>query len=136
VSGVVVAVTGEQDLRRNMARILDATTGPKVQAVNLQAARLMRNEAKRLAPELKKYKKGAIPGLLRASIYATLSRAPGDLDAIVSVNTHQAFYAVWLEYGNSRIPAQPYMRPAFAATRDEMVATMIAGYSQIIQGAI
>jgi len=55
-------------------------------------------------------------GLLKSAIYRTLSKDNSTENKAVyhvGVNKRKAPHWHWLEFGNSRIPAQPYIRPAF-----------------------
>ena len=74
---------------------------------------LVQNEARKLAP--------VDTGRLRASIQHTPGR--DSKGAYVDVGTNVE-YAVFVEYGTSRSPAQPYMRPALllAAREWERIA--------------
>lgn len=55
-------------------------------------------------------------GLLKSAIYRVYSKDNSTDKKItyhVGVNKRKAPHWHWLEFGNSRIPAQPYIRPAF-----------------------
>lgn len=137
MSGVAVFadVQGMASLRDKMRGLVKRLGGARAQSVHMTAARIMRDKARQLAPVFQgEPRKGAIvaPGALRAAIYAAHSREAGDTSAIVGVNYGKAANAFWVEFGTSKMPAQPYMRPALAATRDEMIKTINGGYTEIL----
>jgi HK97 gp10 family phage protein len=101
------------------------TARDQLKDVLLVPAMVIRDEAKDLAP--------VRTGNLRNSIYA--AKGPDDKrGVIVGVNGRQAPYGRFVERGTSRMPAQPYFRPAMAATRP-LVANLIAdGLKPLIEG--
>lgn len=61
---------------------------------------------------------GMVTGTLRSAIYQahdTRKTEPGVVVYKVSQNKGKAPHWHWLEYGNSRMAARPYMRPALSA---------------------
>jgi len=41
-----------------------------------------------------------------------------------ALNPDDPFYWWWVEFGTSKMPARPFLRPAFATTKDEQLARM------------
>ena len=83
----------------------------------IKPAYVMRDEAKDMVP--------VKTGNLRDAIYAT--RGPEDKRGVlVGVNRKKAPYARFVEKGTSKMPAQPYFRPAINAVAPS-VANMISG---------
>ena len=70
------------------------------EALNKKALRIVR-QAKQLAP--------VDTGRLRSSITADLIRSDGRPKAVVGTNVE---YAPFVEFGTSKQPAQPFLRPA------------------------
>jgi len=97
-------------------------------------AMTIRDEAKDLAPRYE----GKLPsgqpaaGTLREAI--RVSKGPEDRPGVVVwVDFHKAPYAGFVERGTSKMPAQPFFRPAVIATRP-LVANMIAdGLKKLIE---
>ncbi|MBB2977679.1 HK97-gp10 family putative phage morphogenesis protein [Paraburkholderia tropica] len=64
------------------------------------------------------------PGFLKANILAFHDgeRSVGGLRQIYGVTwDKEAFYGKIIEYGSSKMSAQPFLRPAYAATRRQIV---------------
>ena len=121
-----------------MAEILDRTTGRKAKEVYMMAGLVLRDEARDLAPIIKKNPKNPkawqLPGVLKKAIFAAYGKE-SEPNVLVGVNYKIAPQAHWIEYGTSRIPAQPYMRPALTATRAKCVAIIAEGFRGIIDEA-
>lgn len=103
-----MAITGPGRIRWDAAGLNAVLRGPQgpVATDLLKAAIRVERMAKRLCP--------VDTGRLRASItHALESDAQGVL-AIVGTDVH---YAPYVEFGTSRMAAQPYLRPALAAAR-------------------
>ncbi len=81
-----------------------------VQKANKQAAELTKIEAERNCPVL--------TGFLRNSIFYTTNGYIG-----FSVGA-KASYAVYVEYGTSKMRAQPYLRPAFIFVTQNIPSAM------------
>ena len=101
------------------------TAREQLKDVLLVPAQVIRDEAKDLVP--------VRTGNLRDSIYA--AKGPSDKrGVIVGVDGRKAPYGRFVERGTSRMPAQPYFRPAMAATRP-LVANLIAdGLKPLLEG--
>lgn len=120
----------------------DAIRERAVRPAARQAALVVYEEAKVRAPEYKgPPKKGIKPGQLKAAIYHVFS-PESSTDSLkvyrVGWNHAKAPHGHWMEFGNARHPAHPFIRPAFDATivqalergRDragEIVREIIAG---------
>lgn len=113
-----IVVTGNAELDKK----LDALPGLLARRVVRQALRrsasIVRDRAARYAP--------VRTGALRRSVkIKAWSRAGVDSAMIVVPrkikDSKKVFYARMVEYGTSKTPAQPYMRPAMEASRSEML---------------
>jgi HK97 gp10 family phage protein len=63
-------------------------------------------------------------------------RARTETEAAIAVGpSGQFFYGIFLEYGTVHMSAQPFMRPAFDATQDEVLARLWMGMWDVIQAA-
>ena len=97
------------------------TARDKLKGAMMRAAVVIRDEAKDLAPSR--------TGALRNSIIAT--KGPDNKPGVVVMVLR--YYGRFIERGTSKMTAQPFFRPAIAATRP-MVANLIAeGLKPIIE---
>jgi HK97 gp10 family phage protein len=138
--GRAVRIEGLPELQDKLADLIDRATAKEVKKIWMQAALELRDEARNNAPvakePIKHYEKGEtprliMPGALKSAIFAAYG-AQGKQDVLVGVNYKIAPHAHWLEFGNSRIPPQPYMRPAITATRSTIVAIIADGYRKLL----
>ena len=109
---------------------IDRASGEKAKKVFMKAAMPFRKQVEANAP--------VDSGLLASAVYATYGD-PTKSNVLVRVNRKKsggprAPHAWWLEFGNSRIRAQPYMRPALSATKSTMATTIAEGLKAIIEG--
>lgn len=110
------------------------------------AAALIRDEARARAP--------IDTGRLRRSLIVVARRGRGLRRGVVAYRvTHRrgrragtekgaqwvqaysrldAYYAPWVEYGTSKMPARPFMRPALAARADDAVALAVERIRQYL----
>lgn len=89
--------------RGELAALLTGPNGPVAKTLVRRAIQVDR-AAKRLAP--------VDTGRLRSSINWRIERDPFGLRAVVGTNVH---YAVYQEFGTSKMPAHPFLRPALLA---------------------
>lgn len=65
--------------------------------------------------------------LTRQTIYVTVRKGAKYRQQGKKGNLSQdAYYAGWVEFGNSKMAAKPFMRPAFESKKQEAVDTMAA----------
>lgn len=88
-----------------LGRLLESVNGP-VGADLLKRAVRVDAAAKRICP--------VDTGRLRSSITHALATDARGLHALIGSNVD---YAIFVELGTSRSPAQPYLRPALRAAR-------------------
>lgn len=138
--GRQVQIEGLAELQENIAELMSRATGKEVKKIWMQAALELRDAAIDYAPmaagPITHYEKGQpprtiMPGALRAAIFAAYGD-PTKPNVLVGVNYKIAPHAHWLEFGNSRIPAQPYMRPALSSTRSRCVSIIADGYRTLL----
>lgn len=106
-------VTGQDQIKARMRALPLAIRGPFARTALRAGATVISNRAKELAPVL--------TGNLRRSIAVT----DGDGE-FVHIGT-DVEYAIYQEFGTSKMAAQPFLRPAF----DEMF-----GQAQVITGKV
>jgi hypothetical protein len=107
------------------------------------AAEVFQEEAKLLAPTFAgpayKVAAGKVkPGQLREAIYRVYSRKQSDDDHVVysvSWNHAKAPHGYWMENGNSRHAAHPFITPAYEAAKyraiEQGLARMTVRYQQL-----
>ena len=136
-----VKIVGLSDLEKKMKDL-----GPKVQrkhmrtAVN-QAARIVRDEARKLAPhrtgllrksiQTKNRKEAGNPQRTTFSIGVLSDVAKGGLTARSTNKTglegfvnSPIYYWRFFEFGTVKMSARPFMRPAFAATKQQQINSL------------
>jgi HK97 gp10 family phage protein len=148
-------IEGLPELQRNIATVIDAATGEKVRQVWMAAAKIVRDRARTLAPELAVPHKGHVAGILKRAIFAA-DGDKGKPNVIVGVAYGIAPHAHWMEYGTGErstgikkgrktgklehrtgvVKPQPYMRPALAQTRQAMISSMADGYRKLLAEAV
>ena len=138
--GAQVVFEGLPELQAKMAELMNRATGQEVKKIWMQAALVLRDAARDYAPiaagPITHYEKGQPqrtikPGLLRAAIFAAYGK-PEAPNVLVGVNDKMAPHAHWLEFGNARIPAQPYLRPALVLMRSACVEIIADGYRRLL----
>lgn len=144
--GRQVQIEGLEKLQANIADLMSRATGKEVKKIWMQAALILRDTAIEYAPMAKgpitHYEKGQPkriiePGALKAAIFAAYGK-PDAPNVLVGVHFKPgndlpgAPHAHWIEFGNSRIPAQPFMRPALSSSRSACVAAIADGYRTLL----
>jgi HK97 gp10 family phage protein len=115
------ALTAQIDALKTKA---EAAIRPAAQA----GAQVFYDEMKKRVPmSAKPHKSGKKtynPGTLRKAIYQAYAEdESGDGRATyrVSWNKTHAFYGRFIEFGTSKAPAQPFLRPAYDAARNKAI---------------
>ena len=119
----VFKLEGVDEVKENIANILDRTTGEKIKKVYMRAAMIAVREARSLVP--------VRTGKLRDAIFADYGD-PAKPNVLVGVNYKKAPHAHLVEFGTVKTSAHPYFRPAITATRGPMAATIIEGFKEIL----
>lgn len=133
-----------------LADVLQAAIRPAAQA----GAEVFYQAARRLAPVAKKTtfiprRKSKItgksyggytikPGQLRDSIYQVFSKSQSTRERAVyeiSWNHYKAPHGHWIEHGNARHPAHPFIRPAYYAARENALQAAFAEYETRVRAA-
>lgn len=114
-----------------VAKALDDKT-PEVKAVILPPCQAAMDHARQLAPILAHPVPGRDPGMLRASLYATLGRS-NYRGVLMVADKSIAFYAGWVEYGTSKMQARPYFRPAILQMQGSYLSDIAPGVQKLIE---
>ena len=128
--GKLNKIEGVPEVLAAISATIDRVSAEKAKAVFMTAAMPFRNLVEQNAPR--------DSGLLASAVFVTYGDKTKP-NVIVSVNRKKtgpprAPHAWWLEFGNSRINAQPYVRPALSATRNIMATTIADGLKALIEG--
>lgn len=153
-SDVEVRVAGLGELLRGLAQLPQHLEKRVIYAALGGAARIVRNRAIELAPELDAnhptVRRGVRkPGTMKRAIRASRSKINkgqrGLYEMIVRVkplkaaqrkkfkqatgkagrdNPDDPYYWWWVEFGTSKMPARPFLRPAFRTTKAEQLAAI------------
>jgi len=92
-------ITGDREVIGSLQRVADAIGGDGLMPALKAAALVVQNDAKERAPVL--------TGTLKRSIH--IEELPQDRAVAVGTDVE---YAPYIEFGTSRMAAQPYLRPA------------------------
>lgn len=136
MSIVTFKTKGAQELQANLKALPVMLRLQALRASVSAAAGVVQKAARAAAPE--------DTGVLRRAIYRTRSRSLSTVDqeaAIVGVRFgkqyqkrgQDAWYWKFLEFGTKKLPARPFIRPAFESTKEEQVKVMAARLSAAIR---
>lgn len=138
MSGFSVRVEGLDNLLKKLEAL--EVKPAKVRKILLEGAKLISEEAKRLAPYDEKRDKGIH---LRDAIFAMgKPRFSEDMSAIAAVSFKRAPHAHLVEYGTGprpgtgQMPASPFWRPAIDNKKNEVVTNVVAGLKDLIEEAV
>lgn len=124
-------IEGLAEIQEKLGKIIDNVNGKKALNAYLEGGKILRDQARQNAP----YDEGRESGIhLRDAIFVD-GRDHGKPSVLVGVNFKQAPHAHWLEYGNARIPAQPYFRPALTQAGQEVATKIKSGLLKVIDDA-
>ena len=139
------ALTGWREMIKGFQQVgvkLD-DKDPDVKQAILPAAQAMVANARNLAPisqggSTRKTKKGGTkqypPGTLRASIIATPGPA-NQRGIFIVARKRVAPYAVFVEFGTSKMAPHPFFRPALLQMASTYAADIAPGVKQIVENA-
>lgn len=160
---VQIKIQGLREVARAMRELPNRVDRKILNAGLLEGARVIRDEARQLAPVLKtREDKRWRPGALRRAIQTVAinaSRAQYAGEVIVRVrklskrqvaafkrrqskrkkkvdsrlNPADAFYWSFVEFGTAKIPARPFMRPAFESKKQQAIDAAIRVFRERIQ---
>lgn len=132
-NSISVKVEGLAELNRKLAALPDEIRkGPVLMRALHDGARIIRDEAKRLAPVLKEPHPLRIPGNLKSNIIEHTDRTQHDTVLVRVRNRGWLFgggkgaepwragnpsYWFLVEFGTSKMAAEPFLRPAFESKK-------------------
>lgn len=124
-----ISLEGVEEILSRVSKLSfrDAAFARGVKEVSRAAADVVAKEARDLVP--------VRSGTLKSGIFSAFGD-PKKPDALAGVNYRKAPHAHLVEYGTSRTKAQPYMRPAIAATRGSVAVMVIDGFRRLLDKTI
>ena len=123
----MTTLEGVEDLEAVLKNMTDDMRGRALRDAAAAGAEITRSVASQLAPRSadgKVMKDGTVrpPGHLAANILAEVKFTRTQDKAEIDIGMHKdAFYGWFVETGTQFQPAQPFLRPALEATKDDVV---------------
>ena len=135
--GAPVKIEGLTELKAALAELSDEVATKIGVAADRKAARLLANAMIAIAPyneqgsvRSRTSKSGVVTrtnyGHLRDNIRVRRARAKTAGKVVFTINTGNAFWGYFLEYGTVNMEARPFMRPAFDAFKDQAIDVQIS----------
>lgn len=122
---LAIKTKGSKGVLAKLAALDNGVQSEVLETAVRVGSQLVEGEARRLAPE------GAT-GKLRGSIKSeTVEVTPGRALARVTVDE---YYGRFHEFGTSKMPARPFLRPALRANRVRVLSTVRATIGRILRG--
>ena len=117
-----IDLEGAEDLVRALARLTEDVGGVHLRGAVMSGAEIVRDVASQLAPRSEDGSHGHEPGFLSKNIKAVrqFTRRQDKAEAHVGMDK-EAWYGQLQETGTVFHPAQPFLRPAFDATKNDVV---------------
>lgn len=113
---------GTEDLEAAIKRMTEDTQGEALREATADGAEITRSVASQLAPRSADGSHGRAPGFLAENIEAEVQFTRTQDKAQVHIGFHKdAWYGRLQETGTVYAAAQPFMRPALDATKDDVV---------------
>lgn len=113
---------------------LDTAIGDLIQEIDGSVVDLTHAAGVEIFNEVHARAKGSI----RDNLTITTQRTPTGAETVIQVEGSgpggEEHHAVFLEYGTSKMPAAPFMRPGYLAGFRRAVDTFTSGLSQKIKG--
>lgn len=138
VRGGAVKIEGVAELKAALAELSNEVATKIGVAADRKAARLMADAMVAIAPynergstmkywwvKRKKETHSADYGHLRDNIRVRRARATTEGKVVFHIDTGNAFWGYFLEYGTVNMGARPFMRPAFDAFREQAITVQI-----------
>ena len=115
-------IEGLDDLEAKLKRLSEDLQGAHLRSAVKAGAEIVRTVASQLAPVSADGSYGRAPGFLAANIEAEVQFTRTQDKALVHVGMNKAaWYGQLQETGTQFAAAQPFMRPALDATKDDVV---------------
>ena len=132
-----VRIEGLEDLEAKLKRLSLDVQGVHLRAATEQGAEVVRDLASQLAPRSADGSRGNPPGFLAENIALEVqfTRTQDKAEVHVGMNK-DAFYGLFQELGTETEPAQPFLRPALDATKDDVVDEIRSALARRLKATI
>ena len=131
-------ITGDKAVMAGLNRVGDALRGKAIRPALLAAALIPMNAAKLKVPRITSnlmrsiHVGGSGDGLESPTDGGDIGFPSDPLAVVVGTDVE---YAPYIEFGTSRMAAQPYLRPALDENKDAMVKEFGEALSDIVEAA-
>jgi len=140
---ISIKVTGDRELIAKLKKLGDQTGGRMLETAVVSGALLVQNEAKRLAP----VKTGNLRRSIHVGGHSEESELADSTGSDIEGSSHSASeahvlvgtnveYGTYQEFGTSKIPARPYLRPALDEQADAVQTEIREALKDLILGAV
>lgn len=126
--GIELKVEGLEEVERALKRLSDQAGRAMLRNATRAAARVVQKEAVARAPVREAGPSHPKYGHLRDNIKVVMQRSRQGGVQEAAVGTTRAFWGRFLEFGTARMPAQPFMTPAFEASREAALRAFVKSY--------
>lgn len=131
------AIEGMDTLERRLKRMHADVRGAHLREAAAAGAELVRDVASQLAPVSAYGSHGREPGFLAENIDTAVQFTRNQDKADIHVGMKSAaFYGWFQETGTQHMPAQPFLRPALDATKEDVVEIVREMLELRVLGAI
>lgn len=115
-------IEGMKTLEKRLKRMTQDVRGSHLREAAAAGAEIVRDVAEQLAPVSETGSRGHEPGFLAENVEAEVQFTRNQDIARIHVGIHKdAFYGWFQETGTQFQPAQPFLRPALDATKEDVV---------------
>lgn len=135
-------IDGAAQLRKQLLALSRNAQGRALRAAVRAGIKPAQERAKQLIPvgaEEHELETGKVvkPGFARRSIRAIVkvSRDKTRADALLGVRKEARYAVQFIELGSAKTPAQPWLRPAFQSTQQQMIAALMDSLRKTIAEA-
>ncbi len=121
---ISMRIEGQKELVKALGALPRATARASGRRILKRAGQIMADMAIRLAPDDPKTADRDIKNSIAVATRAKRGRiGPGEVGVYIGVATsiRRYVHAIVMEFGSSKDAAQPYMRPAWMATKGQML---------------
>lgn len=152
---IAIKIKGLREIREAMQSLSRALERRLLNRALLKGARLVRDEARRLAPVLREADPRRRAGVLQKAVHAGAVRPERYAATVwvrvrpltrkqiatfkkkakqgVAANPNDPFYWRFVEFGTSKMAARPFLRPAFDRMKTDTVEAAVAEAREQVQ---
>lgn|SRR6056297_2104576 len=127
---VNIKIEGLKELEKDFKRLTKGFKPAEVQKAAVDSAEIIRADAERRAPL------GPTGNLKKSNIVKTLDRNKKRPSAIAAVDRKVAPHAHLLEFGTSKMAANPFFRPAVESQGNRAAENFRTGLEKLVKKAV